>query len=65
MRLLSGIVKVIHTLHLASLCEGVETKQQVELLQELGVSMLQGYYYSKPIPPERFVEYARKEGMCI
>lgn len=65
MRLLSGIVKVIHTLHLASLCEGVETKQQVELLQELGVSMLQGYYFSKPIPPERFVEYARKEGMCI
>lgn len=61
-RLLAGVVKVIHTLGLASLCEGVETAEQVALLQKLGVSMLQGYYFSKPLPPERFVEYVGKAG---
>lgn len=64
MMLLSGVVKVIHSLGLTSLCEGVETLEQVELLRELGVSMMQGYHYSKPLPPERLIEYAKKEGVC-
>lgn len=64
MRLLSGVVKVVHNLGLTSLCEGVETEQQVELLTSLGVSMLQGYYFSKPLPPRALLEYAKKAGVC-
>ena len=33
-----------------TVCEGVETKSQVQFLREIGCSKLQGYYYSKPIP---------------
>lgn len=58
MRLLTGVVKIVHALGLTSLCEGVETKEQAQLLAGLGVSMLQGCYYSKPLPPERLAEYA-------
>lgn len=32
--------------------EGVEHKKEVELLKSLGVNMIQGYYFSKPLPPE-------------
>ena len=64
MRLLTGTVKLIHALGLTSLCEGVETKEQVGLMQSLGVSMLQGYYYSKPIPGDALIEYARRAGLC-
>ena len=39
--------------------EGVETKEQVDYLTELGVEYLQGYYYSKPIPEEMYLEFLK------
>lgn len=35
--------------------EGVEDKKEIGLLKELGVDMIQGYYYSKPLPPEELL----------
>ena len=40
------------------LVEGVETKAQIELLKNLGVDYLQGFYFSKPVPKEEFIAYA-------
>lgn len=34
--------------------EGVETKEQLNILKDLGCDKAQGYYFSKPIPPEEF-----------
>ena len=39
-----------------TVCEGVETKEQMEFLQEIGCSKMQGYYYSKPISLEQILE---------
>ena len=36
--------------------EGVETKEEAELLRNYGCDFFQGYYYSKPIPEEEFVK---------
>ncbi|HHE74790.1 MAG TPA: EAL domain-containing protein [Desulfobacteraceae bacterium] len=33
-----------------SLAEGVETKEQVEILEEMGCDYIQGFYYAKPMP---------------
>lgn len=35
-----------------SIIEGVETKEQLELLSSLGCSVFQGFYFAKPMPPE-------------
>lgn len=32
--------------------EGVETREQMDILKELGCDFIQGYYYSKPVPPD-------------
>jgi EAL domain-containing protein (putative c-di-GMP-specific phosphodiesterase class I) len=40
-----------------SVCEGVETKEQVELLTKMEVNMLQGFFFSKPIPENELLEY--------
>ena len=32
--------------------EGVETREQLEILRYLGCNKAQGYYFSRPIPPE-------------
>ncbi|MBQ7646796.1 MAG: EAL domain-containing protein, partial [Clostridia bacterium] len=39
-----------------TVCEGVETKEQVDFLVEIGCSKLQGFYYSRPISPENIME---------
>ena len=44
-------------LNLKTVAEGVETKEQMERISELGGDYIQGYYYSKPLPADEFAEY--------
>ena len=39
------------------IAEGVETKEQLEFLKELNCDLIQGFYYSKPMPAEDFAKY--------
>ena len=43
------------------MAEGVETKEQVELLSKIGCDRVQGYYYAKPMPQEEFFEMLCRE----
>ena len=44
-------------LHLKTVAEGVETKEQMERVSALGGDYIQGYYYSKPLPAGEFASY--------
>ena len=39
------------------LAEGVETKEQLDLLREMGCDYIQGFYFSKPLPMDDFVSF--------
>ncbi|MDE5859105.1 MAG: EAL domain-containing protein, partial [Oscillospiraceae bacterium] len=39
--------------------EGVETKQLLQRFTELKCEYIQGYYFSKPIPVDEFVQFIR------
>ena len=52
--LVRAIVQMAHILNLRTIAEGVETLDQLEFLIEQGCDEAQGYYYSKPLPPEQF-----------
>ena len=54
--ILTELVKMAAALGLDTICEGVETAEQVRFLQEIGCSKLQGFYYCKPIPYEEILE---------
>ncbi|MBQ8199875.1 MAG: GGDEF domain-containing protein [Lachnospiraceae bacterium] len=54
--ILRKIVEMAEGLGIRVLCEGVETVEQVEILKNLGCYYAQGYYYSKPISSEEFIE---------
>ena len=58
--MLSGLIKIAAELGMETVCEGVETAEQVEFLKEIGCSKLQGYYYCKPIPMEEIFERYEK-----
>jgi EAL domain-containing protein (putative c-di-GMP-specific phosphodiesterase class I) len=39
---------------LSQITEGVETREQLNMLKEMGCKLFQGYYFSKPIPIDEF-----------
>lgn len=47
-----AIVALANSMNYHVTAEGVETEEQVKRLRELGCSSLQGYYFSRPLPPE-------------
>lgn len=52
--ILSNIIHMAKELKLITVAEGVETKEQVEFLKEVGCNIAQGYYYAKPMPISDF-----------
>lgn len=51
------IIALAKDLNLICLAEGAETKEQVNLLREYGCEVVQGYYYSRPLPVEDYEKY--------
>ena len=54
--IIPSVIDMAKKLNLRVVCEGVETKEQVSFLREVGCDYAQGYFYSKPITQEQFDE---------
>ena len=52
--IVATIINMGHNLNLTVIAEGVETEEQLKYLQKLECDEIQGYFYSKPIPPSEF-----------
>lgn len=52
--IISSIIDMAHNLGLPVIAEGVETKEQADMLSGFGCSFMQGYYFSKPVPAEEY-----------
>ena len=50
------LVQLIHENGIHAIVEGVETKEQVDILHKMKVDIIQGFYFSKPLP---FDEYQK------
>lgn len=50
--LIEGIIKLSHDLGIEVVAEGVEYLEQMSLLKDISCDIIQGYYFSKPIPYE-------------
>ena len=58
--LLENMVSMILQMGLKIVVEGVETKEQFEYLEGLGVTYIQGYYFSKPIGQDDYLRFLDK-----
>ncbi len=54
-----AIIGMSHGLNLEVVAEGAEVKEQVDFLHEHGCHLIQGYYYSRPLPAEDFASLLR------
>ena len=55
-----AIVSMAHALGMSVVAEGVETLEQLHMLQALGCNEVQGYFIARPIPPQDMVPLLQK-----
>lgn len=52
--IVSSTIALAHTLHMSVTAEGVETKNQYDLLKEMSCDTIQGFYCAKPMPEQDY-----------
>ena len=56
-RMLEVIIDIADYLSVPVIAEGVETKEQLHSLRSMGCDLVQGYYFSRPVPPEEYEKF--------
>ncbi|MBD5104772.1 MAG: EAL domain-containing protein [Ruminococcaceae bacterium] len=59
--IVTAVSRMSKWLDIPMLAEGVETKEQYDFLRSIGCAYIQGYYFSRPVPEDRFTELVQKE----
>ena len=50
--IVEAIIGMAHSLGMSTVAEGVETQEQVRRLRDLGVTYMQGFFFSPPVPTD-------------
>lgn len=58
---MDAAMHMIHGMELQIVSEGIETKEQFDTMENLGISYIQGYYFSKPLPSMAFLEFITRQ----
>ena len=56
---IQSLIKLGKNLDKETICEGVETEEQRDFLRKIDCDQVQGYFYSKPLTEDDFVEYIK------
>jgi len=59
--IVQAIIAMAHSLGIKVIAEGVETAEQLAFLLQHRCDGMQGYYFSRPVPPEQFAELLRRK----
>ena len=55
--ILKSVAEMISRLGIKMVAEGVETSEELNMLENLGIDYIQGYYFSRPLNEEDFVRF--------
>ena len=58
-RLLDTMICLAASFEVPTIAEGVETAEQVSVLKRMGCDIIQGYYFSRPIPADEFEKFIK------
>ena len=61
MKLVELVIDIAKFLNVPTVAEGVETDSQLKTLKQMGCGIIQGYYFSKPVPAGEFSKFIEKE----
>lgn len=58
---MDAAMHMIQGMNLSIVAEGVETENQLETMKELGIHYIQGYYFSKPLSEQHFLDFIKEK----
>ncbi|MBQ7588574.1 MAG: EAL domain-containing protein [Lachnospiraceae bacterium] len=61
LRMVKLIIDIAGFLNVPVVAEGVEDEVQLTILKKMGCDLIQGFYFSRPVPPEEFVKFIEQE----
>ena len=61
-RMIELIIDIASYLHVPVVAEGVETEEQYRVLKAMGCDLVQGYYFSRPVPSKEFCRFLEERG---
>ena len=59
------IIELAHSVGKKVVVEGIETKEQADIMRELGADICQGYYFSRPLSAENFLHFLQNQDAHI
>lgn len=60
--ILGNVAAMLRTLGIATVAEGIETREMAEHLSALNVDYLQGYYFARPMPEQNYLQFLQQQG---
>ena len=63
--IVNAIISMARSLGIRTIAEGVETGQQLEYLRAQNCDEVQGYYFSRPVPPQEMFELLTKQASAL
>ena len=58
---MDAAMQMIQGMNLQIVSEGIEEKEQYKVMKELGIDYIQGYYFSKPVEGDKFLDFIEEE----
>ena len=55
---------MIRGMNLPIVSEGIETEEQLTTMKQLGISYIQGFFFSKPLPENEFMDFLIKHNVA-
>ena len=64
-KMLDAVIDIAYSLEVPTIAEGVETAEQMFALKEMGCDVVQGFYFSRPVPAAEYELFLleRRDGM--
>ncbi len=56
-KMLDAVIDIAYSLEVPTVAEGVETAEQMFALKEMGCDIVQGFYFSRPLPAEEYERF--------
>jgi EAL domain-containing protein (putative c-di-GMP-specific phosphodiesterase class I) len=63
--MVSAIIALASNLGMQPLAEGIETEAEWRFLADRGCTLGQGYYFSRPVPPDEILAQHRRAGLTL
>ena len=60
-----GLAAAIHSIDASIIAEGVETEQELERVTACGVDLIQGFYFSRPVPPDQLIDLLKNQNEAL